>query len=136
VRHAVPDGYDLASLIPSDNPVERLDWALAWHGNCWLKGGLLLALSAPKKGNVMSFAVVIGDRIMPSKQGLSTFRSWAGRQGTIIGGPRDENIWVVRWDGRVTIESIHVDFIAPLSSGQMDPDVQDKPMDAKGRRQA
>ena len=97
---------------------------------------LLAERRAVKKGNVMSFAFVIGDRIMPSKQGLTTFRRWAGRQGTIIGRSHDQNIWVVRWDDRVAIESIHADFLAPLSSGQMDPDFQNKRMDAKGRRQA
>jgi hypothetical protein len=74
---------------------------------------------------------------MPSKRGLTTFRRWAGRQGMIVGASRDQNVWQVRWDDRVTIESIHADFIAPLSSGQMDPDFQDKTMVAKmakGRR--
>ena len=86
----------------------------------------------------MWYAFVIGERIMPSRRGLTTFRRWAGRQGMIVGASRDQNVLQVRWDGRVSLESIHADFIAPLSSGQMDPDFQDKTMvakmGAKGRR--
>jgi hypothetical protein len=53
----------------------------------------------------------LGNRIKPSAVGLKTFRSWRGRQGTIVGRSRKGNVWEVRWDGRPKIESIHEDFI-------------------------
>lgn len=63
----------------------------------------------------------IGDRVVPSDEGLKTFRYWAGRKGTIIGNERDQNIWQVRWDGSVKIELIHVDFIAYSESNLINP---------------
>ena len=63
----------------------------------------------------------IGDRVVPSDEGLKTFRCWAGRKGTIISNERDQNIWQVRWDGSVKIELIHVDFIAYSESNLINP---------------
>ena len=70
---------------------------------------------------VMAYAFAIGDRIIPSKEGLRTFRRWAGRQGTIVAATDYPNIWRVRWDGRVTIDLIHADFITRLASDELAP---------------
>ena len=58
----------------------------------------------------------IGDRVVPSDEGLKTFRSWAGRKGTIIGNAGDRNLWRVQWDGSVKVELIHADLIARCAS--------------------
>jgi hypothetical protein len=84
----------------------------------------------------MAYAFAFGGRIIASAKGLKTFRNWAGRQGTIVNASPDENVWQVKWDGRVAIEAIHADFLAPLSLGQMDPDFPDTTIDAKRRHQA
>ena len=67
---------------------------------------------------MMAYAFAIGDRIIPSNEGLKTFRRWAGRQGTIVDAADNQKIWRVRWDGRVTIELIHEDFITRLASDE------------------
>ena len=75
----------------------------------------LSASLAEKK--VKTYQFIIGDRIVPSAEGLQTFRSWANRRGTIIGNSRDHDVWQVKWDGSTTVELIHADFIAPASTG-------------------
>jgi hypothetical protein len=66
----------------------------------------------------MSHVFRIGDRIIPSKDGLRTFPRWAGRQGTIV-GVYDQNVWQVRWDGRAKVEAIHLSFIDPKGTAQV-----------------
>jgi hypothetical protein len=70
---------------------------------------------------VMAYAFGFGDRIIPSKEGLRIFRRWAGRQGTIVAATEDQDIWRVKWDGRVTIDLIHADFITRLASDELPP---------------
>ena len=65
---------------------------------------------------VATYEFRIGDRVVPSDEGLKTFRRWAGRKGRIIGNAGDRNLWRVQWDGSVKVELIHVDLIARCAS--------------------
>jgi hypothetical protein len=64
----------------------------------------------------MTYKFDLGNRVKPSAEGLKTFRSWRGRQGTIVGQSREERVWEVKWDGRPKIESIHEDFFTVLNN--------------------
>jgi hypothetical protein len=64
-----------------------------------------------------------GDRIKPSAEGLRTFPRWVGREGTIIGRSRDEDIWEIRWHGRAKTERVHKSFIVPASDQDLETEV-------------
>lgn len=67
----------------------------------------------------MAYPFGIGDRVEPSAEGLQTFPRWATRKGTIINAARDQSVWQVKWDGSTSIQSIHADFLATTSLGQI-----------------
>lgn len=58
-----------------------------------------------------------GDRVRPSECGRRVFPRLLGRAGTLttgrLVGPHRESLRV-RWDGRTTPESFHVDYLEPV----------------------